>query len=161
MDLQSKFNLITRGLEEIIGETFIIKKIINKRPLKIYWGITPTGIPHLGLLFPLIKIADFLRAGCEITILIADLHAYLDSAKSSFELLSYRSNIYEKMIKECFKSMEVDMSNLKFATGSCFQLNEEYTLDVYKLNSFCTIDNLQKIGIDVVKQNSKTVMTSL
>ena len=161
MDLESKFNLITRGLQEIIGETFIIKKIINKRPLKIYWGITPTGIPHLGLLFPLIKITDFLRAGCEVTILIADLHAYLDSVKSSFELLSYRSNIYETMIKECLKSVGVDMSNLKFATGTCFQLGDDYTLDVYKLNSLCTIDNLQKIGFDVVKQNSKTLMTSL
>jgi tyrosyl-tRNA synthetase len=39
------------------------------------------------------KIADFLLAGCEVTILFADLHAYLDNMKAPWELLSLRTQV--------------------------------------------------------------------
>jgi len=34
--------------------------------LKIYWGTSPTGRPHIGYFVPMSKIGDFLIAGCEV-----------------------------------------------------------------------------------------------
>ena len=59
-----KYNLITRNLEEVVGEEDI-KKVLAERDVKVYWGTATTGKPHIAYFVPMSKIADFLRAGCE------------------------------------------------------------------------------------------------
>ncbi len=59
------------------------------------------------------KIADFLMAGCEVTILFADLHAYLDNMKAPWELLKLRTEYYEVIIKS-FKSKKKKNETLDF-----------------------------------------------
>ena len=86
--------MITCNLQEVLG-TDKLREILAKRDLKIYWGTATTGRPHVAYFVPMSKVANFLSAGCEVTILFADLHAYLDNMKSSWELLSYRVQYYE------------------------------------------------------------------
>ena len=43
-----------------------LKSIISERSLKLYWGTATTGKPHIAYFVPMMKIADFLRAGCEV-----------------------------------------------------------------------------------------------
>ena len=69
--------------------------MLKERSLKLYWGTATTGKPHIGYFVPMVKIADFLHAGCEVTILFADLHAYLDNMKAPWELLELRVKYYE------------------------------------------------------------------
>ena len=45
-----------------------IKPIIEERNLTLYWGTATTGKPHIAYFVPMTKIADFLRAGCEVRI---------------------------------------------------------------------------------------------
>lgn len=40
--------------------------ILKERELKIYWGTATTGKPHVAYFVPMSKIADFLKAGCEV-----------------------------------------------------------------------------------------------
>lgn len=91
---EEKYKLITMNLQEVLG-TDKMREILSKRDLKIYWGTATTGKPHVAYFVPMSKIAHFLSAGCEVTILFADLHAYLDNMKSTWELLSYRVQYYE------------------------------------------------------------------
>lgn len=67
-----RYNLITRDLQEVLGADSI-KAILekNERPLKAYWGTAPTGRPHIGYFVALTKIADFLRAGVVVKVLLA------------------------------------------------------------------------------------------
>lgn len=60
-----KLDLIKRNLQEVLGEENL-KKVINERDLKIYWGTATTGKPHIAYFVPMIKVADFLKAGCEV-----------------------------------------------------------------------------------------------
>ena len=99
MNIDQKLSLIRRNLQEIVDEDKI-QKIIEERDLRIYWGTATTGKPHLGYFVPIFKIADFLKAGCQVTILFADLHAYLDNMKSTWDLLERRTRFYEFLIKE-------------------------------------------------------------
>ncbi len=82
-DPQEQFDLITKNLQEVLNPQ-IIKNVleVEKRPLKIYWGTAPTGRPHCGYFVPMTKLAHFLKAGCEVTVLLADLHAFLDNMKA-------------------------------------------------------------------------------
>jgi len=91
---EQRFEIITRGLQETLGGDRILQ-VLKERSLKLYWGTATTGKPHIGYFVPMVKIADFLHAGCEVTILFADLHAYLDNMKAPWELLELRVKYYE------------------------------------------------------------------
>ena len=86
MTAAEKKALITRNLQETLGEDRI-DEVLKSRDLKIYWGTATTGKPHVAYFVPMSKLADFLNAGCEVTVLFADLHAYLDNMKAPWELL--------------------------------------------------------------------------
>lgn len=40
--------------------------VLKERDVKVYWGTATTGKPHVAYFVPMSKIADFLRAGCEV-----------------------------------------------------------------------------------------------
>ena len=134
MNTEQKYQLITRNLQETLVDPTVLKKIIDARPLRVYWGTSCTGKIHIGYLVQMLKIIDYLNAGCEVTILIADLHAVLDNMKSTFELIALRSEYYIIIIQELLKSLGADLTNLKFVKGSEFQLNDDYTHDMFKEN---------------------------
>lgn len=138
-----------------------MREILKTRDLNVYWGTATTGAPHVGYFVPMIKIADFLRAGCRVTILFADLHAYLDNMKSSWELLRFRTQYYEAVIKAMLTSLGVPIEKLRFIRGTEYQLSEKYTLDVYKMTSLCTERNAKKAGAEVVKQVSSPLLSGL
>lgn len=159
MDMMNKYK-IASGLGEILGGDEL-GKILATRPLKLYWGTAPTGKIHIGYLIPLMKIADFLNAGCEVKILFADLHAMLDSMKSTSELIEYRCAYYEAMIKSILKNLRVPLDKLIFIKGSSFQLSEKYTTDVYKLTSLISLHDAKKAGAEVVKQSDNPRISGL
>jgi tyrosyl-tRNA synthetase len=62
---EEKEHLITRNLQEVLGKE-TMKTILQERDLKVYWGTATTGKPHVAYFVPMTKIADFLKAGCEV-----------------------------------------------------------------------------------------------
>jgi tyrosyl-tRNA synthetase len=107
------------------------------------------------------KIADFLKAGCHVTILFADLHAYLDNMKAPWDLLEHRTRYYELLIKAVLESIGVPLDKLKFVRGTDYQLKREYTLDVYRLSSLVTEHDAKKAGATVVKQVEHPLISGL
>ncbi|MDA3856118.1 MAG: tyrosine--tRNA ligase [Candidatus Woesearchaeota archaeon] len=158
--MNEKLNLITSNLQEVV-DIEKIKEILDKRDLKIYWGTAPTGSPSFGYLVPLYKIADFLKADCEVTILFADLHAYLDSMKSTWGLLESRTEYYKFLITELLISIGVSTKKLKFVKGTSYQLKEDYTLDLYKLSAITSFSDSKKSGAEVVKQSENPKLSGL
>uniref|UniRef100_A0A8D8Y8X7 Tyrosine--tRNA ligase n=1 Tax=Cacopsylla melanoneura TaxID=428564 RepID=A0A8D8Y8X7_9HEMI len=160
LSFEEKKQLITRNLQEFLGEDRM-NAIIKERDLKIYWGTATTGRPHIAYFVPMSKIADFLRAGCEVTVLFADLHAYLDNMKAPWELLALRTKYYEESIKAMLESIDVPTDKLKFVKGTDYQLSKEYTLDVYRLSSVITEHDAKKAGAEVVKQVEHPLLSGL
>ncbi|KAK7066398.1 hypothetical protein SK128_013825 [Halocaridina rubra] len=151
MSVEDKLKLITRRLDEVIGDDRIVA-VLKERPLKIYWGTATTGKPHVAYFVPMTKIADFLKAGCEVTILLADLHAYLDNMKAPWELIKFRTQYYEAIIKAMLRAIGVPLDKLRFVQGTSYQLGTKFTEDVYKLAAMVTEHDAKKAGAEVVKQ---------
>eukprot|EP00461_Guttulinopsis_vulgaris_P009332 UN09397 len=138
-----------------------LRKILEQRDLKVYWGTAPTGKPHIAYFVAMSKIADFLRAGCEVTVLFADLHAYLDNQKAPWELLKKRSEYYEHIIKAMLQSINVPIEKLIFVRGTDYQLSADFSLDVYRLTAMTTERNAKKAGAEVVKQVESPVLSGI
>lgn len=147
-----------------------LKNILKKRNLKVYWGTAPTGKPHIAYFIPIVKIADFLNADCEVTILLADLHAYLDNMKAPWELLHYRTDYYESIIKAMLLSINTPLTKLHFIRGTStmpqaacadYQLNKSYTTDMHRLTTLITERDSKKAGTEVVKQINNPLISSM
>lgn len=160
MNADEKFELITRHLQEVVGDEQL-KEILKERDLKVYWGTAPTGKPHVGYYVPIRKIGDLLKAGCKVKILFANLHAFLDNQKAPWELLEFRTKYYEFIIKEMLKSINVPLDKLEFVKGTDFQLSEDYTLDMYKISALASVRDTKKAGAEVVKQLENPKMSPL
>ncbi|KAI9018397.1 tRNA synthetases class I-domain-containing protein [Hyaloraphidium curvatum] len=160
MTPDEKYALIARNLQEVLGESEI-KKVLQDRDLRMYWGTAPTGRPHVGYFVPMAKIADYLKAHCEVTILLADIHAYLDNMKAPWELCRLRAEYYEVVIKAMLTSIGVPVGKLKFVRGTDFELSKEYTLDVYRLAAMVSVHDSQKAGAEVVKQVTSPPLSGL
>lgn len=157
---EEKYHLITRNLQEVLGEEEL-KKILKERDLVVYWGTAPTGRPHVGYFVPMTKLADFLAAGCHVKILLADIHAFLDNLKAPIDLVKYRTEYYEKLIKQVLKSLGIPIEKLEFITGSDYQLTSNYIMDQYKLTSIVTEHDAKKAGSEVIKQVENPLLSGL
>ncbi|TBU27101.1 tyrosyl-tRNA synthetase [Dichomitus squalens] len=158
---EEKFELITRRLDEVLGGDLIKTILAEGKTPKCYWGSAPTGRPHIGYFVPLTKIADFLRADVDVTILLADVHAFLDNLKAPLELVAYRTQYYKKLLLAVFTSLGIPTSKLLFVEGSSYQLSREYNLDNYKLCTIVTEHDAKKAGAEVVKQVESPLLSGL
>ena len=58
-----------------------------------------------------------------MTILFADLHAFLDNMKAPWELLRHRTDYYERVIQAMLRAINVPLDKLTFIRGTDYQLN--------------------------------------
>lgn len=155
-----KYELITHGLQEVIGGDYLLE-VLKERPPNGYWGTAPTGRIHIGYLCPAMKLRDIVNADCNLTILIADMHAFLDNLKTPFERIKARTKYYIKMIQTILTIMGVDHTKVKFVVGSDYQLTSDVTLELFKLASVTKLSDASKAGTEVVKQTKDPFLTSL
>jgi tyrosyl-tRNA synthetase len=159
MDIEEKFNLIKRNTEEIIGESELKELLEKKKKPVVYWGTAPTGKPHIGYLLPALKIADFLKAGFYVKILLADLHAALDNVP--WNILEKRYDYYKKIIPLLIKSIAGDAKELEIIRGSELELKPEYMYDVLKMSSFVSVHDATKAASDVVKMTDNPKLSGI
>lgn len=160
LSVDERLALIKNNLQEVLGEEQL-KSILKERDPKVYWGTATTGKPHIAYFVPMTKLADFLTAGCHVTILFADLHAYLDNMKAPWELLRLRAQYYEVVIKGILDSIGVPLEKLRFVKGTDFQLSREYVLEIFRMSSMVTEHDAKKAGAEVVKQVDNAALSGL
>ena len=159
MKPKERFDLITRNLQEIITEEELRNLLGKGKEISVYWGTMPTGSISVAYFFPMLKIADFLKAGLKVKILLADLHAALDGVP--WELLDKRTEYYKRAIVLIIETIGVDINKLEFVKGSNTQLNGKYFEDVLRLSMTSTIRNCKKSASEVVKMTDNPLLGNL
>lgn len=159
----NRLELVSRDLQEILGDDRHLNDLMkSKQEVKILWGTATTGKPHIAYFVPAKKIADILRAGCRVVVLIADLHAYLDEVDLQWEeKLTLRAEYYETVIRTLLQQFDVPLEKLEFVRGRSFQLSQSYVTDVLKLSKFVTERDAKKAGSEVVKRSDNTTLAGL
>jgi len=159
MEFEERYHLITRNLQEVVGEDELKKKLKSKKDFSVYWGTAVTGSISIAYFFPMLKVADLLKAECNVKILLADLHGALDG--TTWDELDKRYDYYEEAIKTILKTIGVPLKNLEFVKGSKMQLDRDYFHDLLKLSTFSSLRDAKRAGSEVVKQEESPKLSGL
>lgn len=132
--------------------------------------ISVSGCPLSSLLaanaiprVPAIKIAQFLAAGCDVVVLLADIHGFLDNLKAPVELVEYRVEYYRLTISALLRAVGVStqLNNLTIVQGSSYQKTAQYVMDVYKLSTCISEHEAKRAGAEIVKQSDSAPLSGL
>jgi tyrosyl-tRNA synthetase len=144
MSVEEKLGLIKRNVAEIITEEELVKVLEKKKP-SIYCGYEPNGPMHLGHFVTITKLMDFEKAGFEVKILLADVHAFLNRKGSEEDI--------KREVENWKKTIKAIGLKAKVVLGSDFQFTPEYQMDVMRLSQAATINrglrSMQEIARDV------------
>ena len=155
-----KFNLIKRNTEEIISEEELKDLLKKEKQPVVYLGTAITGRPHVGYFAWVLKLADFLKAGFKVKILLADLHGVLDN--TPWSVVDKRYDYYKKIVPLMFEAVGIkEDKNLVFVKGSEFQLAPEYMYDLLQLATKNSIHNAKKAASEVVKFGNNPKVSGL
>ena len=146
MDLESKLEIISRGTLEIITPEELTEKI-KKDNKTAYIGFEPSGKIHLGHALTIKKMIDLQKAGFNIKILLADLHAYLNGKGSLDEI----KEISEYNIR-CFRALGLS-DDTEFILGSSFQTREDYTYKIYELALYTTLARAKRSMAQISRES--------
>ena len=109
MKFENEMKIIKKGVEEIISENELIKKLTKSKesgkPLRIKYGIDPTGYDvHIGHLVPIRKMREFQDMGHTGVIIIGDFTAQIGDPTGKDE--SRPPLTKDKILKNAEKYME-------------------------------------------------------
>jgi len=159
MDVEKRLELIKRNTAEIITEAEL-KELLNKKEKPaVYLGTAVTGRPHIGYFVWILKLADFLKAGFKVKLLLADLHGALDN--TPWDVLEKRYNYYNKVLPLMFSPIGADIKNFEIVKGSEFQLDKKYFFDVLKISTFTSVHDCTKAASEVVKMGDNPKLSGL
>ena len=159
MNLEQRFQLIKRNTQEIVTEEELKNLLKQKKKPSVYLGWSITGRPHIGYYVPVLKLADFLKAGFKVKLLLADIHGALDN--TPWNVLEQRFQHYKNTIMLMFKSIGADIKEFEIVKGSDFQLEKEYILDFFKLATYTSINDARRAGSEVVKFGDNPKLSGL
>ena len=95
-------DLLTRAVEDVVPRDLAEKKLKSGKPIRIYWGIDPTGSKlHLGHSVPLRKFKAFADAEHEVIFLIGSFTAMIGDPSGQD---SMREPLTKKKVEENFKT---------------------------------------------------------
>lgn len=147
-----ELSLIKRDTEEVITNEELKNLLEIKSKPTSYWGVAPTGPPHIGYYRAIAKQKDLVDAGFNHKILIADIHAYLDDRKSPWEELEKRSKIYE----ECFKLLGLN-EGVEYIRGSSIQETKDYQNEVLKASALVTVNRAIRAASETCRMENPKV----
>jgi tyrosyl-tRNA synthetase len=149
MNINEKKEIITRNSVEVLNKDEL-DSVLKKKSLKVYCGYEPSGEIHLGHLVTMMKLLDFQKAGINVTILLANWHAWLNK-KGDWNFLEKQMKIWEKGMKAA------GLTKTKFVKGTDFQRKEDYINDVMMMALDTTVNrgirSMQTVARDI--ENAK------
>jgi len=144
-----RLELIKRNVQEIVTEEELEKLLATRENPTAYVGYEPSGKVHMGHVLTVNKLIDLQKAGFAITVLLADVHAYLNQ-KGTLEEVRETADYN----KRCFIALGLDSEKTKFVYGSDFQLNPDYMLNVLKLTRTTSLNRARR-SMDEVGRKMK------
>lgn len=148
MNVAQKLHLITRNTEEVITKDDLQKLLEKNVPLHHYIGFEISGKIHLGTgLVCMQKVKDFMDAGMDCSILLADWHTWINDKLGGDREFIKKTAIeyFQEGLKSAFQALGGDTSKLKFVLASDFyHNNDNYWETVISVSKNTTLARMQR-----------------
>ena len=134
-----RLELVKRNVQEIVTEEELEELLNRKEVPCAYVGYEPSGKIHMGHVLTVNKLIDLQKAGFKVTVLLADVHAYLNR-KGTLEDVRKIADYNRR----CFVALGLDEKETDFVYGSDYQFGAEYMLNVLKLSRAVTLNRARR-----------------
>jgi len=142
MSPEEKLALLTKGIEEVVTVDDATELLARGGKPKAYWGIEPSGLFHIGqALVGARKVEELAQLGFEVTILLADWHAFIND-----KLGSDMENIQAcgRYLEDGLRGLGVNSPNVKFVVGSDIVDEKEYWEKVIRISKASTVARIKR-----------------
>jgi len=155
--VEKKIELVTRNTEEVLTVEDLRRLIASGAKLRHYIGFEISGMIHLGTgLMSMGKIADFLKAGVECTIFLADWHTYikekLDGQWKTIKKVAF-AYFKEGMIAS-LKCFDVKSGKVNFILGSDLYKNPLQWRNLMNVSKHVTLSRVKR-SLDIAGREAK------
>ena len=148
MDVQERFELIKNNTEEIMTEEGLKFLLESGIKIKHYIGFEISGKIHLGTgLMCMSKIKDFMDAGIDCSIFLADWHSWInDKLGGDREVIKKVAGGYFKEgLKASLKCFGGDPEKLEFILGSdLYHNNDDYWATMVDVSKNTSLSRMQR-----------------
>lgn len=136
--------LLSRGVEEIIGKEDLEKALLSGTKLRIKLGIDPTSPNlHLGRSIPLLKLRDFQNLGHKVVLIVGDFTGMIgDTSDKDAE----RPMLSQKEIKENLKNYKKQLAKIIDIGKAEFYFNSKWLkkLDFSQIGELASIFSINQ-----------------
>jgi tyrosyl-tRNA synthetase len=124
MDTDTRFELVSRNLQEIITRDELRKLLETKDHPRGYVGFEPSGMMHAGTgLIVGKKMRDFADAGFHFVIFLADWHGWINNKMGgNMENIQAAGDYF----KDCFTALGLPEGKVEYIWTSDFVDNKDY-----------------------------------
>lgn len=143
----SNEDLLTRAVANVIPRALAEKKLKSGKPLRLYWGIDPTGSRiHLGHAVPLRKMQQFVDAGHHVIFLIGSFTAMIGDPSDKDAM---RKPMTRKEVEKNFQTYKEQAAKVLDFHKVEIRYNHEWLEklrleEILNLASHFTIQNLEQ-----------------
>lgn len=146
--VQKKFDLIKKNTEEILTEEDLLNLLKSNEPLKHYIGFEISGKIHIGTgLMCMSKIKDFMDAGIDCSIFLADWHSWInDKLGGDMEVIQKVAvGYFKEGLKASLKCVGGNPEKLKFILGSeLYHNNDKYWQTMIDVSKHMTLARISR-----------------
>ena len=141
MSLEDKVDLVRRRAVELVTEDELRALLHRQTRPKAYVGFEPSGMMQIGQGFVIAaKIRDLVTAGFDVTVYLADWHAYInDKFGGDLERIRACGRYFE----DCFRALGVPDS-VRYLTASELVARKEYWMDVVRVSKAASVARIKR-----------------
>jgi len=148
MNTDEKLKLIKKNTEEILTEDSLKSLIESGTPINHYIGFEISGKIHLGTgLMCMSKVKDFIDAGVNCSILLADLHSWInDKLGGDIKVIQKVAVRYFKEgLKAGLLCVGANPEKVKFVLGSdLYHHNDDFWLTVIDVSKHTSLSRIER-----------------
>lgn len=148
VDVEQRAELIQRNLAEFLTHEELLALLRADVPLRHYIGFEISGKIHLGTgLMSMSKVRDFVAAGVECTVFLADWHTWINDKLGGDRDLIRRvaTGYFTEGFKASMKCVGGDPASLNFVLGSdLYTERPDYWATVIDVSKNTTLARMQR-----------------
>jgi tyrosyl-tRNA synthetase len=138
---------ITRNLDEVLTREDLDRLIASGTPLRHYIGFEISGLIHLGSVLCMAKVKDFVDAGVDCTIFLADWHTWINDKLGGDPETIRRvaGGYFQEGLKAAFRAVGGDPAKLRFVLGSdLYHHNDRYWATLIDVSKNTSLARMQR-----------------